>query len=385
MKFGLTERCALCLEEWVNTKNSNEHIIPEAIGGRKTVSGFICEACNNKTGASWDAEISRQFSVVSNMVGVRRQKGKGPSVRIENSEFENLFLNLDGSFNVRERPRPVESFDINSQIGHVGFKAGSHEQADTIIEGLKKKYDKQGYSNVSFTKKDSDSFLSEPVKVSLNFSGEKAGRSLVKTALALAYHNGVEPELCDSAMDYLTGSGKPCFGYLYTKDLLSSRPKEVIHCVSVKGLPANGVLLGYVEYFSLMRVVVCLSDCYTGVEFSDTYALDPTSGALLDIDVDLDFDKANLNDIFEFKYYCNDVLRECLLKVGGFVSARSSRQQMHREVEKAYVQALLDLKLEEGQELNNAQCKALSSRITGLLMPYIEREVFRGRSATTQN
>jgi len=39
--------CAICGKNFQDVKDSNEHIIPNALGGRKKIKGFICVDCNN--------------------------------------------------------------------------------------------------------------------------------------------------------------------------------------------------------------------------------------------------------------------------------------------------------------------------------------------------
>ena len=53
--------CAFCAKEFTDSNTSKEHIIPNAVGGRKTVGSFICVDCNNLTGAAWDKELANQL------------------------------------------------------------------------------------------------------------------------------------------------------------------------------------------------------------------------------------------------------------------------------------------------------------------------------------
>ena len=52
-------QCALCGEPFADGDDSREHIIPNAIGGRKKIAGFLCRNCNSKTGKEWDSELAR--------------------------------------------------------------------------------------------------------------------------------------------------------------------------------------------------------------------------------------------------------------------------------------------------------------------------------------
>ena len=94
------------------------------------------------------------------------------------------------------------------------------------------------------------------------------------------------------------------------KDLVSVRPAGVpIHCIHVNGDPESKLIRGYVEYFGVMRVVMCLSSSYSGNVFSTTYAIDPTTGEELNLSVDLDLDLTDIR-----KAYNNEKLDEKVIQ-----------------------------------------------------------------------
>ena len=53
-----TIKCVLCRRPAVDESKSKEHIIPAALGGRRTVTGFICRTCNSDAGNTWDATLA---------------------------------------------------------------------------------------------------------------------------------------------------------------------------------------------------------------------------------------------------------------------------------------------------------------------------------------
>ena len=57
--------CALCDIIITNENDTKEHIVPNAIGGRKKIKGFICRACNSTSGDSWDKELAKQLNPLS--------------------------------------------------------------------------------------------------------------------------------------------------------------------------------------------------------------------------------------------------------------------------------------------------------------------------------
>ena len=71
--------------------------------------------------------------------------------------------------------------------------------------------------------------MDKVIKGEINFGGEESGRSLVKTALALAFIMDIDLDQCDLAKEYLLNSGTPCFGYFYSpnRDFVKNRNKNI--------------------------------------------------------------------------------------------------------------------------------------------------------------
>ena len=57
----MTKLCALCQTPLTKANRTKEHIIPNAIGGRKKVRNFICKRCNDETGEKWNSALTRQL------------------------------------------------------------------------------------------------------------------------------------------------------------------------------------------------------------------------------------------------------------------------------------------------------------------------------------
>ncbi len=71
----MNHKCAICNHEIPNNDNNKEHIIPNAIGGRKKLSKFICQKCNNDCGANWDSILTRELSFFSLAFHITRERG----------------------------------------------------------------------------------------------------------------------------------------------------------------------------------------------------------------------------------------------------------------------------------------------------------------------
>lgn len=56
-------------------RDTFEHLMPESIGGRKGVKGFIHRGCNSKAGHVWDAALAKQLQPLCLMFDIARQRG----------------------------------------------------------------------------------------------------------------------------------------------------------------------------------------------------------------------------------------------------------------------------------------------------------------------
>ena len=180
-------------------------------------------------------------------------------------------------------------------------------------------------------------YLADPIAIELKFGGLEVGRSVVKSCAALAYDAGVRLADLECAREYLTGREDPCFGYYNEEDVVLNRPpKTFFHCVYVRGDGGTRKVYGYVEYFGYQRMVVLLSDSYSGKAFAECYAIDPVAAKEMALDVQLpNFSEKEIQEIYEYRKVNFDTTR---LAVGRLVEsyiAESSRRERWRATEDA--------------------------------------------------
>ena len=79
-----TKPCLLCGNSATGNNRSSEHIVPAALGGTRTVSGFICQKCNSDAGRSCDTALARSFEGLTRLLDISRKKAPclGPGSHI---------------------------------------------------------------------------------------------------------------------------------------------------------------------------------------------------------------------------------------------------------------------------------------------------------------
>ncbi|BDM65098.1 hypothetical protein NFHSH190041_25500 [Shewanella sp. NFH-SH190041] len=209
----MAANCALCGQLITQDNDTKEHIIPNAIGGRKKVTGFICNTCNNKSGDTWENELAKQLNPLSLFFRISRERGNAPRQKFGMTDGNEIVLEHDGSMAL---PKPQYSENIVDGKVHISIQARTVQEAKGMLKGVARKYPN---ANV-------DSFLDNPqikstyspgmMEFNLSFGGHDAGRSIVKSALAVISDAKQSTAVCQHAIAYLTDqNAEACFGYYY--------------------------------------------------------------------------------------------------------------------------------------------------------------------------
>ena len=370
-----TGQCTLCGKALTSHNSSAEHIIPNAIGGRKRVVDFICQACNSDSGSRWDAELARQLNPISLLLGIARQSGDVPSQTFQTYGGGSVRVNADGT---RTPTKPRIQVTTDGTTTRLHIEAATRRKFGQILKGLCRRYPQLrslSLDDLVSTAEDRSYYGSEPMEIIGAFGGTESGRSLVKSAVALVFDAGVDPKQCDLALDYLLNEGKEaCFGYYYdsAKDLLTNRPRKLpIHCVYVKGCSENSTLVGYVEFYSLWRIVLFLSESYTGSDFTHVYAVDPIKGEEVDISVNFDLSLSDLRDACEGKRYDKATFTDAIANVFDRAReidfARAGDQAIKNAVEDAFANS----GRRQGDALTDEQLRVFVKDVVDGMMPFI--------------
>ena len=224
-------------------------------------------------------------------------------------------------------------------------------------------------------------YIQDYVHMNLSFGGPLAGRAIVKSALCLAVSNGVDSRVCGSAIAYLTrDDAEPCFGYYHEPDLICDRPDDaVLHCVAVKGSAETGLLLGYVELFSVRRVVVCLSDKYAGTSVDAVYCLDPTTGQEVDVAVDLSLPLSEIEASYRCERMPDGSVEAAFNQVLPIAMERAYDQERNRVLDEAVNAAFQECGVPADGTLNPEQLSKAVRIVAERLTPFLLHQLNRRR------
>ena len=270
-------KCYVCQEN-LNESTSYEHIIPNAIGGFIKSRELICNHCNKKFGDGIDFELSKQLLFVSNMLGIRRDRGQSPSFPTSDGKG---YISSDGEF-IRHKP-DIRERAINVTNGAAEVKIDvSSSKIESQMKSIAKELRQKGVPEESVMEvlnkmKGSIDHYWESTKTAISFEiGGDGLRAIAKIAASFYIFNGGEHKYVQQLIPTLLCRCRPERVNVYypSKNVVSKDDEEVLHSVIVIGDDVEKVLYAYVELFNFYKCIVLLSDAYEGDYFYATHFLD---------------------------------------------------------------------------------------------------------------
>ena len=273
--------------------DTKEHIIPASIGGTKSVRGFICRNCNSKTGHDWDVAVTRfeswKFHLLSDLK-INPQQGKPTKGIMPDTGMKVL---IDSGVQIQlDRNAPVKT---HLETGEVLYQfSGDPSRVDELFASVNTLLQRKGKDPMTrdeFDARINHSVIPQPVvKVKLQMDAPKYYRSLVKTAMAMAFSVGITPMVCENALRYLRDQtmGEDGVVTLPETSLEDSIDDWTCHhAVTIFGFPDSRILIGEVLYFGSVVGLVILSNAYDGPTIIAGHAISLRTGEYVDADINL--------------------------------------------------------------------------------------------------
>ena len=95
-------------EHLLDEKTKPEHILHDALGGRKTTRRVICSNCNNTFGSGIDRALTGQFEVIRNLFQMRSGSGSSaPMLRKVKAGSQTINVHGDGELELVTKPFTV--------------------------------------------------------------------------------------------------------------------------------------------------------------------------------------------------------------------------------------------------------------------------------------
>ena len=364
-------RCLFCDVELVKGKTiSKEHIIPNAIGGILTSTELLCSACNSGCGNDCDAALAKDFETCSNLLNIKRADGNTPP-KIA-AKIGEIPIKLKAGWKPElAKPECKLVKDGNKLQGEI--KARSKSEARIILSGLAKKYpiNIEASMNALVEK---DECPDEFVNISIKLGGEGTFRAITKMAYLFLKHK--HPKIIlgsdDAIKNFIRGKGEYKEAYFYFPDtpIVAKKQDQLFHHIAIKSYKKEGILLAYIELFSVASFVVMLSDNFHE-DIEDCYVFDvlehkeltPSKAVFPNID------KETCNRIFIDKPFPTELYANRYRQLLAISLKRQHEAKLIRLIDEAVEKVLCQYP--EGTLMDDKIIKELSNAVTMNLLPFI--------------
>ena len=276
---------------------SKEHVFPRGIGGTKTVSGFICNKCNNYAGSKWDKHLMKLLvfnrmehqliDSTSAALHAISEGGVDGHRRFKLFNFRDVRVS-DTTQHISENPDGSVQIDVS---------AGNLKALKKALNGLKRKYPQLESVDVTQTASTRSSGQIGKLKSNVAFNVPGLEKSVIKTAMAWAFATGSDPRDCELGYHYLRGI--PVFGSRQEFGLIDVKlPAEPMvargfHSVAVRRDGERGSIVALVDYFGWFQFHLPLSIQYSGETMLHMHAVNVDTGD------ELEFAKSPIRESFD--------------------------------------------------------------------------------------
>lgn len=272
-------KCYSCNAELNNENSSDEHIIPNALGGKWTEK-ILCKKCNNILGSKYDSVLAKQLEWFSCKVNHSRSYGVVQSVKVKIDGMD-VWATPGGNY---EGIKCKKIYDNNYQIQSIGKNSikQTRKKLEEIMLRAAKKYNwddaklkeklDNGYANIEKNMKQQNNPI---VYFSSQFGGKEALLSIIKIAVNFTIAKGVPVKYLEQSIKTIKEKQNDYTSFsnlFYPSNIF---PKgSIYHTLILVGDSETGNLYCLISLYGVFNAFVLLTKNYSGKNILYTYCYD---------------------------------------------------------------------------------------------------------------
>lgn len=259
-----------------NENISEEHIIPNALGGHLKSPDLVCTEINNNLFAKLDATLSNSIEL-SQLIKFKRDRREQPSI---------IGTSIDGmKYAVNNMQKgtllPMKPLKVIDESGEELLKFPASQKEEYFKSLLKKNpHLKREELEKTYIEVFEDVYKNIHFPNGINiFTTKEPFRAIAKIATNFAILNDISKKYFPGFIEFIKGSNDLSniqLGYFYPKEFLAYdfEEKEISHILYLKGCEKEKILYCYIELFNTHCFIVNLSYHYHGPYFEKSFIWD---------------------------------------------------------------------------------------------------------------
>jgi hypothetical protein len=259
--------CYRCDTELNDTNCSEEHIIPNALGGRLTSKHILCIKCNSEFGSTLDNILSGKINLPT-ILNIKRDRGE---VRDIVGRTSSGIKYLIDKYLIPKNEKIISY--INTE-GKRAIIVRDENEARVILKQIKNKNPKididEEIKKIKWKKK----YINEPLFFANDIlDGKETFRAITKIAVSYYCHCLNDTWNIFHLLPFLNNEADKYIVYHYFPAVKIFNPSnsEISHILYLKGDKQEKLLFCYLELFNCHNFLVILNDNYRGFNFVEKY------------------------------------------------------------------------------------------------------------------
>lgn len=270
------KKCIVCQNLF--ERLSEEHIIPNAIGGKLTSKNLTCAECNRIFSDNFENAFIEKYRIFMYAAGLEQERGKGKPLNLTTINKEKIrYYPNKMVFDQHEIKKEEYVSGVKYQI-----KASSIKEAKQRISELIKQYPQ--YENQLQEQKSNilsqDVYLNDPICFNLQFN-EIDQKSIYKIILLYLFYKHPKIKLSTNEPFKKIEDAEICkhvfLAFPKNGTLVSNIENNIYHLLVLKSFPDRKLLVGYVELFGFISAAVVIDSNYQGNSIEEVYLYDLTN------------------------------------------------------------------------------------------------------------
>lgn len=305
---GTTLKCYICMQK---EADSEEHILPNAIGGKLTKK-ILCKECNEKYGSLYDSALARSLLFFSSFVKHPRRSSipdlDCTLIADDGTQIPAKRNALNGSLNgiLRNYKKNNNKYTISYRaIGDKAIKS-IHKEIKHVIQRILKnnqltqekyKIECQKIEDTINTKINTSN--SQLVMVNINLGGKEVFYACLKIALNFYAYKNKDVNYIHEAINILKSNDDRIFSITNYFTIYDIYPKDSIyHCIHIVASKQSQKLYYIISLFNCYQIFVLFNKDYKGENFTETYCYDIWNECEIDYNKKVTLSIEEINFIF---------------------------------------------------------------------------------------
>jgi len=265
----MTRKCIFCGNA-ISIK-SIEHIIPQNIGGKLKSGKLICRNCNSNFGATIDKTLFNLYNIIETYLFLNKNYKKDVRINVRYKEEEYILTKTGPK---RKHPKVILRNGDKIQL-----EFPSEKSARKYFNKVKKKNPNIDVEELVRTAEKVRIPITEPLDFSSDASLEETWRECGKIVYEFLFY--IDRSFSPSNTrfkDYVNGILRlnefPICQWFGDYDPIERKKDSIYHFIVIEARKEEKIVIGYLEIFSCLKVILVIDDNYSGESLSKGYYQD---------------------------------------------------------------------------------------------------------------